>query len=148
MPHIFTHFDRIRSFYTLFLLTESIAAFGIPIVPSGCLTGVTSTDSQSTGASAAANILFKRYMWSIYFQIISILTFYARPNSRYLWQSSCHCTYRCTEAAISGPIPSPGINVTVFLVAKLIVLLSTSDSEIGSALLASFEILLIIVKDN
>ena len=44
-------------FYTLFLLTESIAALGIPIVPSACLTGDTSTGSQSIGASAAANIL-------------------------------------------------------------------------------------------
>lgn len=68
--------------------------------------------------------------------------------SRYLWQSPCYCTYRCTDAAISGPIPSPGINVTVFLVAKLIALLSTSDGEIGSALLASFEKFLIIVNDN
>jgi hypothetical protein len=30
--------------------------FGIPIVPSGFLTGVTSTESQAMGASAAANI--------------------------------------------------------------------------------------------
>ncbi len=30
--------------------------FGMPIVPSGFLTGVTSTESQAMGASAAANI--------------------------------------------------------------------------------------------
>ena len=34
-----------------------MAALGIPIVPSGCFTGETSTGSQSIGASAAANIL-------------------------------------------------------------------------------------------
>ena len=46
------------------------------MVPSGFLTGVTSTDSQEIGASAAAKIFW-------------------------------------TEAAISGPIPSPGMSVTV-----------------------------------
>ena len=46
------------------------------MVPSGFLTGVTSTDSQEMGASAAAKIFW-------------------------------------TEAAISGPIPSPGMSVTV-----------------------------------
>ena len=40
-----------------FLLTESMAARGMPIVPSGCFTGDTSTGSQSMGASAAAKIL-------------------------------------------------------------------------------------------
>lgn len=33
----------------LFLLTESIAACGMPNFPSGPFTGVTSTDSHSTG---------------------------------------------------------------------------------------------------
>ena len=41
----------------LFRFTESMASFGIPIVPSGFLTGVTSTGSHSMGTLAAANIL-------------------------------------------------------------------------------------------
>ena len=44
----------------LFRLTESMACLGMPIVPSGFLTGLTSTGSQSMGAPAAANILSQK----------------------------------------------------------------------------------------
>jgi hypothetical protein len=75
----------------LFRLTESMAAWGMPNLPSGpwnaplkprrfcysnllTFTGVTSTDSHSMGTLAAAKIF-------------------------------------CTEAEISGPMPSPGMRV-------------------------------------
>ena len=44
---------------TLLRFTLCITSFGMPIVPSGYLTGVTSTGSQSIGTSAASNILEK-----------------------------------------------------------------------------------------
>jgi len=67
----------------VFLLTESMAAWGIPNFPSIPRTGVTSTGSQEIGTWAAAKIFW-------------------------------------TAAEISGPIPSPGMRVTVRLEACLI----------------------------
>uniref|UniRef100_A0A6B0UHY5 Putative secreted protein n=1 Tax=Ixodes ricinus TaxID=34613 RepID=A0A6B0UHY5_IXORI len=60
----------------LFLLTESMAFCGMPNLPSGPLTGVTSTTSHWIGTPAVLKI-----SW--------------------------------TEAEISGPMPSPGMSVTV-----------------------------------
>ncbi len=105
----------------LFLLTESMASLGMPMVPSGFLTGATSTGSQSIGAPAAAKILQTRE------ESMQSRAEQSRAdkvtNSCYFPQIRCGrtCppvrtrTNLCTALAISGPIPSPGMSVTMVL---------------------------------
>ena len=97
---------------SLCLCTESTAACGIWNLPSGPLTGDTSTGSQSTGA-------YQRRI-----NKINVLWPTSTNNqNKQFWKVSIYLSWQMatcaaanifwTAAAISGPIPSPGMSVTV-----------------------------------
>ena len=115
----------------------------MPIVPSECLTGVTSTDSQSIGASAAAKILNTKKFLIIENSMMNNVAI-VEKRCRSLKKPNCLTIYLWTAAAISGPIPSPGISVTVLRADELISLWVEEFDEKVPVVLANLATLPII----